>query len=127
AAEKALATLLVACARESLVSSAHDLAEGGLAVALLEACLQGGHGVRVDLGEGDPTVTLFAESAARALVSVPAPSRSRFLALCEQHGVPVNSLGEVTGEAEIELSGLLDLDFVDLRAVWALPIPAAMG
>ena len=127
AAEKALATLLVACARESLASSAHDLADGGLAVALMEACFQGGHGVRVDLGEGDHTVTLFAESGARALLSVPAPSRSRFLALCDHHQVPVRRLGEVTDEPEIELLGVVTMDLAELRSAWSAPIPGAMN
>ncbi|MGP0101922.1 MAG: phosphoribosylformylglycinamidine synthase subunit PurL [Solirubrobacteraceae bacterium] len=37
--------------RAGLLSSAHDVAEGGLAVALAECCLAGGFGAEVELGE----------------------------------------------------------------------------
>ena len=127
AAEKALAQVLIACSRECLLSSAHDLSDGGLAVALAESCLQGGYGVAVTLPEGDPTVTLFAESSARALVSLPATSYSRFLALCAQHGVPVTRLGEVTQDARIEFVGMQTFELADIRDAWSRPIPAAMG
>ncbi|KGM15048.1 phosphoribosylglycinamide synthetase, partial [Actinotalea fermentans ATCC 43279 = JCM 9966 = DSM 3133] len=49
AAERALAAVLVGAARDGLVDAGHDLAEGGLAVALAEACLRYGTGAVVDL------------------------------------------------------------------------------
>ena len=55
--------------RSGLLRSAHDLSEGGLAQALVEAALRRGHGASVSL-DGDPFVQLFSESTARALVSV---------------------------------------------------------
>ena len=48
---------------------AHDLSDGGLAQALAESVLRHGVGARVTL-EGDAFVALFAESAARAVVTV---------------------------------------------------------
>ena len=51
-AEKALQQLLVACAREGLIRSAHDCAEGGLAVTLAECAFgTGGMGLTVDIPE----------------------------------------------------------------------------
>ena len=68
--------------REGLVTSAHDLADGGLAVALAESCLAGKIGARIeDLGPDDPAAplspfaALFSESTARVVVSR-APSTS---------------------------------------------------
>src|SRR3989304_3776037 len=63
-----------------LVSSAHDAAEGGLAVALAEACISGpeavGAEVEVDsLGRAD--LTLFGEGPSRILVSVPPRAQRR--------------------------------------------------
>ena len=127
AAEKALAQVLIASSRESLLSSAHDLSDGGLAVALAESCLRNDLGVALTLPEGDPTVTLFAESAARAIVSLPATSHSRFLALCAHYGIPVTRLGEVTRDPRIEFVGVQTLELADVRAAWSRPIPAAMG
>src|SRR5215218_2721931 len=50
AAEKALAELMVGLAADGRVSSAHDLADGGLAQALTESALRYGVGARLDLG-----------------------------------------------------------------------------
>ena len=70
--EQRLAAVLVEAARRGLLSSAHDLADGGLAQALVESCLRYGHGVAVELPDSaDPFVWLFSESAGRVLVSLP--------------------------------------------------------
>src|SRR3954470_2063535 len=69
AAERALSELLVAAT--GVLSSAHDLSDGGLAQALVEACLRHDVGARVELA-GDPFVALFSESTARVLVTVAA-------------------------------------------------------
>jgi phosphoribosylformylglycinamidine synthase II len=57
--------------RAGALSSAHDIAEGGLAVALAECCLAGGLGaeVRLDDDGGDPFVTLFGEGPGGFLIS----------------------------------------------------------
>ena len=99
AAERALAAVLVGSARDGLVDAAHDLSEGGLAVALAEACLRYGTGAVVDLSglcERDgvtPFEALFAESAARALVAVPRSEEVRFADLCTGRGVPALRIG----------------------------------
>ncbi|PSP18948.1 MAG: phosphoribosylformylglycinamidine synthase subunit PurL [Cyanobacteria bacterium QS_8_64_29] len=64
--------------RAGYVRSAHDCAEGGLAVAVAEACLGGGLGAEINLGalEADRSelrwdALLFGEAASRILVAVP--------------------------------------------------------
>jgi phosphoribosylformylglycinamidine synthase II len=104
AAERALAAALVAAVRDRLVDAAHDLSEGGLAVALAEACTRYGTGAVVDLAalcERDGVTAfeaLFAESAARALVAVPRSEEVRFVDLCTGRGVPALRIG-VTDDA----------------------------
>jgi phosphoribosylformylglycinamidine synthase subunit PurL len=98
AAEAALATVLVAGAREGLPAAAHDLSDGGLSQTLVESCLRGGLGCRVTL-PGDPFVSLFSESVARAVVAVRPGNEARLTALCEASGVPVTRLGVVGGDA----------------------------
>lgn len=62
--------------RRSFLNSAHDCAEGGLAVALAECCISGGLGAEIDLGWTEASLErrwdeiLFGESASRILVSV---------------------------------------------------------
>ncbi len=126
AGEQALATVMRAASNEGLVSSAHDLSEGGLAIALVESCLRHDRGVALTLPEGDPCVQLFSESTARALVSLPAASLARFTQLCRDHGVPLTRLGEVTDNREVEVRGTFTLSLDVVRQRWASPIPAAM-
>src|SRR5690606_38674684 len=91
-AERALPQVLVGAVRDGLVDAAHDLSEGGLAVALVEACVRYGVGAEVDLEalcarDGvTPFEALFAESAARALVAVPRTEEVRFADVCTGRG-----------------------------------------
>jgi len=58
--------------RVGALSSAHDIAEGGLATALAECCLAGGLGADVRLpatGDGDPLADLFGEAPGGFLIS----------------------------------------------------------
>ena len=126
-AEMALGRVMGEAARRGLLSSAHDLSEGGLAVALAESAFKGGHGFAVTLPEGCPTVELFAESAARAIVSLPGSSAEEFRALCEECGVPGIRLGEVTDAGELEFVGLFAVPVDEAKAAWSSPIPAAMS
>jgi len=123
AREKALAELL----REAvgLVSSAHDLSEGGLAQALVESVLRTSIGATVAL-EGDPFVALFSESAGRVLVTVPATDVERLTALAGRHGVPVTELGRTGGE-ELVVEGQFDVSLPVLRDTWSRTLPDALG
>jgi phosphoribosylformylglycinamidine synthase len=124
-AERALSELLVAAT--GVLSSAHDVSDGGLAQTLAESCLRHGTGVRVDLAEvGDAFVALFAESAARVLVSVAPEDEERMFELAAEHGVPITSLGETRGDS-LEVAGAFDVPLEELRTAWTLTLPAAMA
>lgn len=126
AAEKALARVLVAASRQGLLTSAHDLSDGGLAQALVEASVRRGLGVSLRLPDGDPTVALFSESPARALVSLSGEHYAAFAELCAAHGVPMTRLGEVVDSGRIEVVDLFGLDLDVVRARWEAPIREAM-
>jgi phosphoribosylformylglycinamidine synthase len=116
AAERALAAVLTESA--GTIGSAHDLSDGGLAQALVEACLIGGRGASVRL-PGDPFVALFAESAGRALVTVGPEHRAAFEALCAAREVPVTELGVVTGgESGLAIAGVGTLPLSELAGAW---------
>jgi phosphoribosylformylglycinamidine synthase subunit PurL len=130
AAERALAAVLTAAASGGLLSAAHDLSDGGLAMALAECCLAGGRGCRVTL-PGDPFTLLFSESAARAVVAVRPGSEAAFAALLETHSVPSTVLG-ITGGASLDISGsgagasfTIPLD--ELAGVHRAALPALFG
>jgi phosphoribosylformylglycinamidine synthase len=123
AREKALAELL----REALglVTSAHDLSEGGLAQALVESVLRHDVGATVAL-DGDPFVALFSESAGRVLVTVPIADRDRLSELAARHGVPVTELG-TTGGSVLAVEGQLEIDLGELGDAWRATLPALFG
>jgi phosphoribosylformylglycinamidine synthase len=125
-AERALAKVMRKAAKRGLVSSAHDVSEGGLAVTLAESAFRGNLGFRVTLPGDDATVALFAESAARAVVSLPEGVVDEFLALCAKRGVPVARVGEVTAEPVLDF-GVLSVGLDEAREAWLAPIPAALG
>jgi phosphoribosylformylglycinamidine synthase len=125
AAEAALASVLVAGARESLFDAAHDLSDGGLSQALLESCLRGGLGCTVTL-PGDPFVELFSESVARAVVAVHPDREARVAQLCEAARVPVRRLGVVGGDA-FTVEGQFSIPLTELREVYQGALPALFG
>jgi len=99
AAEAALQRALLAAIRAGLVRSAHDPAEGGLAVALAESAFadpERPFGVQVELGDALPrSALLFGEAQSRVVVSS-APERTEaLLALLAEHGVPAERIGRV--------------------------------
>jgi len=84
-----------------LVRSAHDCAEGGIAVALAESCLSGPAeiGADVEIASASPAhVALFGEGPSRIVVSVPDEHGHRFARLMEEFGVPSCWIGRVGGD-----------------------------
>jgi phosphoribosylformylglycinamidine synthase len=122
-AERSLGEVLAALSREGQVTSAHDLADGGLAQALAESALRYGVGARLSL-DGDPFVALFSESAARAVVTTTDPDAVR--ATARWAGVQVTELGTTGGDA-LAVDGLPELPLAELRAAWTATLPALFG
>ncbi len=123
AAERSLAELL----RDGvgLLTSAHDLSDGGLAQSLVEAGLRHDIGVTVEL-PGDAFVHLFAESGARVLVTVAPGDEDRLAELSERHGVSLTPLGETGGDSVV-VRGEFSTPLAELRAAWSATLPAAMA
>ena len=126
--EAALIALLVQGAAEDVFSSAHDCSDGGVAIALAEAAIEGGHGFAVTLTGADlpAHVSMFSESASRAVVSVGSADEARLRELAEAHGVPIARLGE-TGGSRVVIEGLLDSTLDRLREVYEGALPALLG
>ncbi|MEI8249783.1 MAG: phosphoribosylformylglycinamidine synthase subunit PurL [Synechococcus sp. ELA057] len=117
--ERSVQGLLRQAIAAGLVRSAHDLSDGGLAVAAAECCLASGLGARLQLPAGGARQDrlLFAEGGARVLVSVPA-SASAWGDLLASSGLPGCRLGEVTSGPELQiLQSDLQLLRLDLRTM----------
>ena len=126
-AEQQLAELLAAAAARGLLTGSHDLSDGGLAQALVEACLVGGRGADVTtLPVLDPFTALFSESAGRVLVTVAPSDVDAVLAAAGAAGVPARTLGS-TGGAELSIATIPALPLDELRAAWEATLPALFG
>jgi phosphoribosylformylglycinamidine synthase II len=107
-AERTLGQILVAGSRDGMFSAAHDVSDGGVAVALVEMALRGGVGARCWVPDGlDPFVFLLAESATRAVVVVPRSEELRFTEMCGARGFAATRIGVVDSGIGAEM-GLAD-------------------
>ena len=123
--ERKLAILIGAAVSAGVLASAHDISDGGLAIALAETCLHGGRGCAVTL-PGDPFTALFSESAGRAVVSVAPGREAEFAALCAEHGVPTTVLGRTGGDS-LTVDKAFAIPLTDLERTWTATLPAIFG
>jgi phosphoribosylformylglycinamidine synthase II len=125
--EKVLAEVLVSGSRDGMLSSAHDLSDGGLAQALVESALANGVGARVVLPAGlDPFVQLFSESSGRVLVSVPRSEELRFTEMCSARDLPMTRIGVTDGDV-LEIQDVLTATLDELRVPYESTLPALFG
>jgi len=136
AAEARLARLLRQAIAGSAVHTAHDLSEGGLALALAESCIGGfgagqtgaaglGASITVELRPLD----LFSETQGRALVAVPPARLERLMRLAEENGVPAQEVGEVGGSDLVIVADgeTLRSPVARLHEIWSTALPKALG
>jgi phosphoribosylformylglycinamidine synthase len=118
--EKRLQAFVRAAAEEGALRSAHDVAEGGLCVALAECCFTSADrlGARIDLEQGmRADVLLFGESQSRVIVSVDRQGWPRLRDRARREGIPVEVIGEVIGD-RLEIGDWIDFSIADLAEVW---------
>jgi len=127
AREAALHRTLIDGASRDVPASAHDCSDGGLAVALAESAMAGATGFAVSLpGDVPWYVTLFSESASRAVVSV-TPDRAEALEeLAAAHDVPCSRLGE-TGGPRMVFDTLFETTVEEARAAYEGAIPTLLA
>jgi len=128
AREKVLAEILVAASRDGMASAAHDVSDGGVAVALAEMAMRSQRGLRFWAPDDiDPFTLLFSESAGRALVVVARSEELRFTEMCAARGVEAARLGVVdsglasehghpAGTQVVEMTGQFAVTIDELRA-----------
>jgi phosphoribosylformylglycinamidine synthase subunit PurL len=139
-AERRLQQFLAAAGRARLLRSAHDLSEGGLAVAAAEAAVGGpyaarGLGASLDLaaygGSLPDEALLYGEDGARVVVSCSPTAAPDLIALAAEHGVPaarVGAVGDPGGRLELRTgSRVFSWVIDDLRRIYYDAIPRRMA
>jgi phosphoribosylformylglycinamidine synthase len=127
--EAALQRLLVDGAASGLIRSAHDCAEGGVAVTVAECCFDTPLGVEVMLAAVSSTTpgfidvaTLFGETASRAVVSTTAEQAPALLALAAAAAVPAAQIGTVGGDrVRVGVDGrvVIDQSLAEAEQIWS--------
>lgn len=128
--EKRLLDAVLSAIQGGMVRSAHDLSEGGLAVALAESCISGGIGAEVELESSlRADVTLFSETQSRIVLSTAPAQAERLLDHLASRGVPVQRIGVVRGSAltvSVNRASAIDRPVKELARVWEDAIPCRM-
>jgi phosphoribosylformylglycinamidine synthase len=119
--ERAVQQCCVKAIDKGLLSSAHDISDGGLAVALVESCVGGPErplGAVIELHEMmRADALLFGESQSRIIVSLKEKDVSRLKEMADHDGVPMQVLGEVGG-SRLAIYPLIQLSVEELKEIW---------
>jgi phosphoribosylformylglycinamidine synthase subunit PurL len=131
AAEANLQALCRELSAESLIASAHDCAEGGLAVALAESLMESDPALGVQMSkfpssEIRPDFALFGETQSRVIISVNPDNINEVRTAATFRGVPATVIGEVTGDATIRLSNKINVSAETARNTYRTAISKAV-
>ena len=123
--EKAYQKAVLEAIRAGVVESAHDLAEGGLAVAVAESLISSKNlGAKVEV-TADAVTALFSESQSRFLLSIKPENKETFEKL-----VPATLVGEVTDSTVLTISQgetiLVNEQVDSLTDAWRGAIPCLL-
>lgn len=122
--EKTIQDLVLQAIQSGFVASAHDIAEGGLAMALAESVFDTDYGFKVNFA--DKAHNLFSETASRFILTV----KSDDVAAFESHfGEHATHLGEVTADGRYYIEAndqTIDLAVDELQNLWEEAIPCLM-
>jgi phosphoribosylformylglycinamidine synthase II len=124
--ERRLVEGLVECAERGLIGSAHDIAEGGLAVALAEACFNpdGVIGAEVELLHDLGAQELFGEGASTVIISAPAKNIEVISKLFRP--LEVRQIGHVSGSPRLKIGTLVDEDVRELMRLYEEALPGRL-
>lgn len=127
--EKRLQQCLLSAIQEGLVRSAHDVSDGGVAVALAESCFgpEDPIGATVELPiETRPDFALFGESQSMVVLSAREENADRLIAHFENARVPIQRIGWVGGD-RLRINDLADLPVLELEEIYRNALPRAMA
>src|SRR5690606_7998057 len=127
AREKAVQEAVRRMVREQVIASAHDCAEGGIAVALAECCIAGRRGAQVRVpGEARADLLLFAEDPSRVIVAYDPARRAEVERIAAEAGAPFAVLGKVGGSS-LAIEGMLDVPLERLARAYHRALPEMLG
>ncbi len=129
--ESRLIEMLLELCAKGLIKSAHDISEGGLAVALTESAIKGQMGFRAELPGTAEQVTqvLFSEAPTRVVMSLAAENLEAVEEIASRYQLPLTILGRVGGRRLMISNGghmLIDLDLDQAAKTWGEALTCIM-
>jgi phosphoribosylformylglycinamidine synthase len=128
-AESRLQRALLELTSAGTLTAARDVGSGGFAVSLAQACIGGGAGATIRIGEvpnpqvaAVPWEMLFTEPASAALVSCGREKIAALKQTAERHGLFILEIGEVRGTSfaiSIDTVQVVSAAVAELKAVWS--------
>ncbi|HET9784914.1 MAG TPA: AIR synthase related protein, partial [Terriglobales bacterium] len=124
--------------QQGWLASAHQVSTGGLAVAMVECCLNhraeqtplAAVGAAVELPADDAMLALFEESAGRVLVSCPPAHRAVLQAAAQAAGLAAVAIGTTLSQGlQIEIGGqqIIRLSGEEMAAAWEPALEAQLA
>jgi len=128
--ERAVQEATLQAIRSGWVQSCHDLADGGLAIALAECCIMNNThavGIKAQVDSDLPDYVLaFSESQSRFILSVSKDHKEQIEKHFLDHNIPLNLLGEVGGDI-FSLNDFFEFSLDELKNIYYSTIPAIMN
>ena len=104
--------------KNKIIKSAHDVSDGGVAVNIIESCISGGIGARINeeiINRWD--AALFGETQSKIIVSISPDDINELTILANQNSVPIKSVGKVGGDSVI-FSDLISITLEEVAKKW---------
>ena len=125
--EKRITEMLIACASQSILKSAHDISEGGFAVALAECCFSpdGTRGVLVKAPNINENflrndLFLFSETQSRVIASISENSWEKIKKIANDYGVPALRAGVVVDNDRFCVKDSIDMKISTVHDAWSM-------
>ena len=122
ALERRLHRFILHANEKGLLQSAHDVAEGGMAVALAECSMQKGFGIETELdSKFRKDVVLFGETQSRFIITVKSENLNTVKEIMVENRIPYTVLGTVKGENfRIDINGeeAINLPIKGMSETW---------
>ena len=126
--EKKLINLLLKLSGDRILNSAHDISEGGIAIALAECCVMNRNkmiGAEIEIKYTDrKDFGLFSEAQSRVIVSIDPANKSKFENICSEYEIPLTKLGVVKAhflsinkEINVEVTIIEDIYFNSIHKI----------
>ena len=115
--EKDIQDTVYEAIKSGIIKSAHDCADGGLAVALAECCISNKEeaiGAKIHIDENlRADCLLFGETQSRIIVSVDKSEGEKLVELCANNNIPISAIGKVGGDI-LSINDIIDLPLTEM-------------